>query len=146
MADGRVEDLVVTRTIELDVDAERLWAALTETDELAAWLGTADLDLRPGGQGTVVDDDGVVRYVEVGAVEPARRLSWRWWPEGDEDTSSAVELAIVPTESGTRLVVTEKVAPTEQGVQASAASSRRAAVWAWRLGLLALHLSLLVAV
>ena len=140
------DDRVVTRTIELDVDAERLWAALTEADELAAWLGTAELDLRPGGRGTVVDDDGLVRRVEVGAVEPARRLTWRWWPEGEEGEYSAVELAIVPTEAGTRLVVTETVASAGHAPASACVTARRSAAWAWRLGLLALHLSLLVAV
>lgn len=105
---------------DFDVPADELWAALTEPEQLAAWLGDeVTLDVRPGGQGRVVDD-GETRRVVVDDVEEGRRLAFTWWPEepaGHRGTAggtatiagapTSVELVVEPADAGCRLIVRE---------------------------------------
>ena len=97
----------VTRDVELPADADEVWEALTEDERRAAWFGgDTELEVTPGGRGYVTDDDGTRRDVLVHDVEPGRRLSFDWWT--DTEVPTHVEFVIVPTESGSRLTVTER--------------------------------------
>lgn len=95
------------RTQDFDVPAEELWEAVTDPGQMG-WLGDEiALDVRPGGTGRITDD-GEIREVRVDTVDgPGHRLSFRWWPEGDEDMASRVDLIVVPRPPGSRLVVRE---------------------------------------
>jgi uncharacterized protein YndB with AHSA1/START domain len=130
----------IRRQIDLDADLARVWHALTDRDELSDWLGgPVELEMCPGGHGTIVDDEGMVRHALIGEVDPERRISLRWWPEdGPEDGRvSEVIFELCPTEGGTRLVVTETpLEPTS--AQASVA---KAAYWEARLDTLWLRVS-----
>jgi len=96
----------VERSIELDADADEVWEAITQPDQLEGWLGDeVEIDMQPGGCGHLVDDDGVHREVLVTAVEPGRRLAWHWWADGGE--LSSVEITLVPLTTGTRVDVIE---------------------------------------
>jgi uncharacterized protein YndB with AHSA1/START domain len=107
-SDTALDQPRVEQEIELDADAETVGRALTDADELASWLGDeVDLDLRPGGGGRVVDEDGTVRHVLVTDVEPGR-VAWHWWVDGGE--LSTVEITAVPIEVGTRVRIVETVA------------------------------------
>jgi uncharacterized protein YndB with AHSA1/START domain len=86
----------LTRQIDLDAPAEQVWPLLAGPEGWVLWLADdADVEIRPGGRGRVVDD-GVARSVEIDTVEPERRVSFRWWPEDDESDQSHVELVLVP--------------------------------------------------
>ncbi len=126
----------IRRQIDLDADLARVWHALTDRDELSDWLGgPVELEMYPGGNGTIVDDEGIVRHALIRDVDPERRLSLRWWPEGGAVSEVIFELC--PTEGGTRLVVTETpLEPTS--AQASVA---KAAYWEARLDTLWLRVS-----
>lgn len=107
----------VTRQLELDITAEELWSLITDNAALQAWLGDGvDIDVRPGGFGVVVDDD-VIRHVTVGDVEHGRGWSFRWYAEGEPESS--VTFAISPIDQGaSRLTITETLsasASTERG-------------------------------
>ncbi|MEZ5262686.1 MAG: SRPBCC domain-containing protein [Acidimicrobiales bacterium] len=66
---------------EFPVPTDELWDAIADADQLGAWLGDElEVDLRPGGQGRLVDD-GEVRRLVVEEVTPGERLSFTWWPE-----------------------------------------------------------------
>src|SRR5262245_61123463 len=111
-------------TVTVDAPPEEVWSIVTENDELSTWLGDdAELDPVPGGQGQVVDDDGVLRHIRVEGVEEGQSIRWTWWPDADEDDVSTVEITMVPVEEGTEVRVVE-TAPV-----ASAAASAR---WAER--------------
>src|SRR5437868_233491 len=106
-------DPVVERSVDLDATPHDVWRALTEPDELAAWFGQdAELDVQPGGTGRFVDDDGCVRRAVVDHVHTDERLVLRWWPEGDDPATGAsvVTFVVAPSGSGTRLIVTERLA------------------------------------
>ena len=95
----------VTRSADIPADADDVWEALVNGD----WLGDeAELDPRAGGEGLILDG-GELRHVVVEAVEPGRRLTYRWWPLTPDGVgrASRVEIAVEPEEQATRVIVTE---------------------------------------
>ena len=150
MADtAHAHDASVTRTVELDAQIDDVWEAVSTPELLGGWLeGEVELDVRPGGSGTVVEPDGAVRQVRIDEVEPTRRLALHWWPEDGSSPASSVELDLQPTPGGTRLVVTETLAAPRpvwaqaslhgggHRAQASTATAAASAQWDLRLLLL----------
>ena len=114
-----MEPVVLTRDVLLDMPVDDLWRLVADPDGLRLWLGdSVELDLRPGGVGTVRDggraDDGgeqvVVRHVRVDRVEPAHELAFTWWRADVPDTASqgsqvVFQLTTVP--GGSHLHITE---------------------------------------
>ena len=137
-----MEEVSITRSVDLEAPAEDVWRALTDPDLLADWLdGDVDLDVRPGGGGTIVEPDGVVRRARVDEVVPARRLSLRWWPEDGDGPASTVRLDLEPTDGGrTRLVVTETLLAPVPGRAAPVASAALDVRWGVRFLLLGCRL------
>ena len=84
--------------------------AISDPDELAQWLGTSvELDLRPGGRGRVVDDDGTVRDVARHRRRRANGIAWHWW--SDDGELSSVELRLDEHDGHARLHIVETVVP-----------------------------------
>jgi uncharacterized protein YndB with AHSA1/START domain len=106
---------MLVRQVVIPASPERLWDALTEADALSAWFGSrVEWDLRPGGQARFVEHDGTVRGGVIEAVQPARHLRFRWWPEaGAQDAMTQVSYDLEPEEDGTRLTVTESQVVTD---------------------------------
>ena len=96
----------VTRHVQLDISPDALWSAITDRETLEAWLGErVDLDLRPGGEGVIVDD-GVTRDVVVHRVEEGRGWSFEW--RVDEAPVSTVSFEISTADDGASvLTITE---------------------------------------
>ncbi len=136
------------RTQDFDVPAEELWEAVTNPDHMG-WLGDeVSLDVRPGGTGVVVDD-GETREIQVDTVDDGRHLSFRWWPEGDEDMASRVDLTVIPRPPGSRLMVREtlplpvgvagrQLAPRDQVPSAETATGGEITAWDRRFVILGL--------
>lgn len=100
----------VSRSVDLPVSAEEAWASISDADGLAGWLGDAvDLEIVPGATGTVAEG-GVVRRTVVTAVEAGRSVELAWWDEARPEEASIVTIAVDPTEGGTRVTVTERLA------------------------------------
>lgn len=94
----------VRREVELDCEPERAWQALTDEDELGAWLGgEVEADLKPGGEILVREEDGTERSGFFETVEPDEIAFW--WSE-EEGESSRVEFGVIPAENGEGCVVT----------------------------------------
>ncbi len=103
---------------DFPVSTEELWQAVSEAEQLAVWLGDeVELEVRPGGRGTVVDD-GERRRVVIDEVVDGQRLSFTWWPELDDTARPGrcvagapthVELEVVPLDGGSRLIIRETV-------------------------------------
>lgn len=132
----------VERHVTLPTDLDQAWELLTRPDDQSGWLGAeVDLEPTPGHEGLVVDHDGTRRRLVVEQVDAERRLTWRWWVDGDDEAeASEVAITLAPTRDGTLLTVTER--PLATGPQASAATGRPAAAWSHRL----LHLEALLLV
>jgi uncharacterized protein YndB with AHSA1/START domain len=73
----------VRRELEIEAPRERVWAALTEPEELQRWFPDrrAEIDLRPGGDALFEWDEARAEAV-VDVVEPPGRFVFRWRPEG----------------------------------------------------------------
>jgi uncharacterized protein YndB with AHSA1/START domain len=127
----------VRRSVVLPAPVETVWAAITESGRLSAWLGgEVELDAFAGGQ-IVVREDGRLRRGVVVDVEPLRHLEIQWLPAArrvgfvwgpDHEPAGAggrLEFRLEPAEgpggpeprsavdAGTRLIVIEW-APTPQ--------------------------------
>ncbi|MFL5800013.1 MAG: SRPBCC domain-containing protein [Actinomycetota bacterium] len=117
-----MDDEAVEREVELEASVAEVWASLTEPERLSAWLGgTVELDLRPGGRGSVRREDGAVRRIVVEALEPERRMAIRWWPfeepgdPGRPGRGSRVEFLLESLPFATRLRVVERAPlPTQR--------------------------------
>ena len=106
--------ITVTRIV--GASADRVFAAWTDAEQLAAWwwpqlAGTTyDVDVRPGGRFRIQSPAIKVRvwgvYTEV---EPPRRLVFTWNWEDEGEPAAVVEDQVVvtfePDEHGTRVTV-----------------------------------------
>jgi len=120
-----MDPTTITRHVDLDIPADELWHLVSAPDQMATWLGdSVELDLRPGGTGTVVDD-GVVRHVQIEEVSETRRLSFTWWESDDRSTESRVVFAIGTTADGrSRLTITETLRDQSPGLFACASAGK----------------------
>ncbi len=110
--DAATEASTVRIEREFDADAGRLWEAIADPDQLREWWD-ADIPASPGADGVANEPDGAA-YIHVEEVDPPRRLVFRWASELDAPTR--VELDVESTESGSRLVVTERPVPNGEHV------------------------------
>lgn len=117
---------MIERRVVLRARPERVWEALTDPGQVAAWMGgLVEWTVEEGGGLRFVGDAGEVREGRVEQVEPARTLRFRWWDTADGDRSpSEVVYALEPDEDGTVLTVTEMVVPA--GAAAGTAFPTRA--------------------
>lgn len=78
--------LEITRSIDINAPAEKVWAALTEPDLIAQWFGdTCEFDPRPGGAGSFGwTAHGTFRVVVEHADRP-KTLIYRWAREQGVD-------------------------------------------------------------
>ena len=93
----------VERSIEVDVPTEEVWRHVVDGDLAEEWLGV-EIEPRRGGAVTVPDEDmiGTVEEVEAG-----RSITWSWRKlDGDP---SQVTIVIEPTDTGSRVTVTERL-------------------------------------
>lgn len=75
-----VQDMI-EREVVYPVSPERVWAALTEPDQIRRWFGNegAEIDLRPGGAIHLSWSHGTSRAI-VETVDPPREFAFRWAP------------------------------------------------------------------
>jgi uncharacterized protein YndB with AHSA1/START domain len=102
----------IERSLDLAAPPERVWRALTDSAEVAAWFPQrASLPTEVGASGWM-EWDGYPRFlVRLEALEPIRRVAWRWASAEEPDfeaSASLVEWELEPTASGgTRLRLRE---------------------------------------
>ena len=130
-----MDPTTITRHVDLDTSADELWELVSDPDQMATWLGdSVDVEVRPGGTGTVVDDE-IVRHVEIEEVDESRRVSFTWWESGDRSTASRVEFVIGTTaDGGSRLTITETLPDQSPRLLARASAGRMR----WEVRVLAL--------
>jgi uncharacterized protein YndB with AHSA1/START domain len=94
----------IERELELAASPDRVWRALTESTEVAAWFSQrAEIPTHEGGIGWL-EWDGHPRFaVRIDAFEPERRLAWRWAPSAEpnfEGAANLVEWTLEPARGG----------------------------------------------
>ncbi|MBI4932713.1 MAG: hypothetical protein HY828_02470 [Actinobacteria bacterium] len=99
----------IERTILLDdlaMSSDELWRLVATAEGWREWLvDEADIDVRDGAAGDVVDD-GVRRAVRIGSVLHGEQISFVW--SSDDTDLSHVTLRIQKTDDGRRaLHITE---------------------------------------
>jgi uncharacterized protein YndB with AHSA1/START domain len=90
---------------DLDHPIEKVWAALTERDQIAKWLaGTgSDIELRVGGRVYFTGEgSGFKNDAKVIAVEAPHILEYEW--KTKEWDAGTLRFELTPTGAGTRLV------------------------------------------
>ena len=101
----------IERQMTFELPREAVWAAITEPEQLSRWFGTrAELELRPGGEGSFTWDElDVTTQVTVEAVEPPARFAYRWEPSGASSggPTTLVEFRLEEIPGGTRLTLVE---------------------------------------
>ena len=106
------------RQIEMEATyphpVERVWRALTEPGEIAAWLALAELDLTEGGrvvltwQNTDPEGNTAVARGTVSALDPPRLI------EFDTDVHGTLRWELEPDGDGTALTFTAEVELPEE--------------------------------
>ena len=101
----------IERTVELAADPQRVWAALTTADGLAAWFGDeAVIDLRPGGAAWMKFGGGPTIDMRVERVDEPAVFAYTWQIPGlpkDDPRRTYVEFTLEPAGTGTLLRVVE---------------------------------------
>jgi uncharacterized protein YndB with AHSA1/START domain len=101
----------IERTVELGAPPQKVWAALTTAEGLAAWFGNeATIDLRPGGSAQMKWTDGPTANMRVERVEEPAVFGFTWHIYGlpdDDPRRTYVEFTLEPAGAGTRLTVVE---------------------------------------
>jgi uncharacterized protein YndB with AHSA1/START domain len=101
----------IERTVELAHPPEKVWAALTTAEGLAAWFGNeATIDLRPGGSARMMWPGGPAADMRVERVEEPTVFGFTWHIFGlpdDDPRRTYVEFTLEPARAGTRLTVVE---------------------------------------
>ena len=99
----------VRRELEVLAPRERVWAALTEPEQLVQWFPTkrAEIELRPGGPAVLEWEEATADAV-VDVVEPPGRLVFRWRPEGLDRSFTTVSFTLEEIADGaTRILLVE---------------------------------------
>jgi uncharacterized protein YndB with AHSA1/START domain len=91
----------IERELDLAASPDRVWRALTDSDEVAAWFPQrASIPTEVGGIGWM-EWDGHPRFaVRIEAFEPERRLAWRWASSADPDFDASATLVEWTLEAG----------------------------------------------
>jgi uncharacterized protein YndB with AHSA1/START domain len=101
----------IERTLALAHPPEKVWAALTTAEGLAAWFGNeAAIDLHPGGAAWMKWNEGHTAQMRVERVEEPRVFGFTWHIFGlpeDDPRRTYVEFTLEPDGAGTRLTVAE---------------------------------------
>ncbi|WP_346620494.1 SRPBCC family protein [Blastococcus montanus] len=72
-----------------------VWAALTEPDRMARWIGTYEGERRPGGTGTFTmtqEEQQIGEPMTIRECDPPRRVVVEWTQQETEDWSVALDL------------------------------------------------------
>jgi uncharacterized protein YndB with AHSA1/START domain len=108
----------IEREVRIDAPVDVVWRIVTEPEQITQWFSEeAELDLREGGEGTLVFQNETTGHQRVVApllvvrADPPHAFAYRWsHPEGataDASNSALVEFTLTPDGGGTLLRVVE---------------------------------------
>ena len=109
----------IDRTIDIDAPPERVWRALTNAEELAAWFqvkieGTITQGAELWMTSTHAGYEGQRFRVRFTELTPPRRFVWEWHPgevdpnvDYSKEPRTTVTFTLEPSKRGTTLTVSE---------------------------------------
>ena len=105
----------IEREITIAAPIERVWAVLTEAENIGQWFGPGhptEIDLRPGGIMVLDHSAHGVFPTRIVKVDPPHYFSYRWasaFPgqEATDANSTLVEFTLTPVGAQTRLNLVE---------------------------------------
>lgn len=105
----------IERSIFIRAPRGRVWRAIANVAEFASWFQVkAEGEFAPGATVpmvcTVPGYEGLRFDVTIEAMEPERRLTWRWIPGAEQppgEPQTLVEFVLADENGGTRVTVTE---------------------------------------
>jgi uncharacterized protein YndB with AHSA1/START domain len=103
----------IARDVLIEAPVDVVWRVVTEPEHIVRWFSdTAELDLRPGGDGVLTfESNSSVAPLVVDTVEPPTTFAFRWSaPEGETPVagnSTLVTFLLAPEGNATRLSVVE---------------------------------------
>ncbi|MGI8459174.1 MAG: SRPBCC domain-containing protein [Propionibacteriaceae bacterium] len=139
----------ISTEVRIAAPIDRVWAALTEPDQVGSWFGNGQptrIDLRPGGR--IVFDHGHGDLPAVlETVEAPSLLAYRWSIVGAAGTdptasnSTLVTFRLFPEDGETRVAFTEEgfASVTDDPEQAAHQYENNASGWAGILDSLRQH-------
>jgi len=160
MSTDRIEKQVV-----LHAPMERVWRAISDSQEFGRWFGVridgpfvAGTSVTATITGTTVDEEvadlqrphaGARATWQIVAVEPSRRLAYRWHPfavDADVDyavePTTLVEFTVSPTLDGVLLSIVESGFDAIPAARRSAAFEANSGGWAKQVELVRKYLAL----
>ncbi len=155
----------VEKTVLLKAPLERVWRAISDSEEFGRWFGVrfdgpfiAGTPVRAVITPTIVDDEvaksqepyiGVEQTWEIVAVEPQRRFAYRWHPyavepevDYSEEPTTLVEFTLDDTADGVRLRIVESGFDAIPALRRAAAIEANSGGWAAQVNLVAKYLAL----
>ena len=109
----------IDRTIDIAAPPDRVWHALTDPDEVAAWFKVKiEGQFKPGAElrmtSTQADYAGVRFSVRIKEMTPPRRVVWEWHPgavdpaiDYSREPFTTVTFVVEPAPNGTRVTLSE---------------------------------------
>ncbi|HEX7263890.1 MAG TPA: SRPBCC domain-containing protein [Candidatus Dormibacteraeota bacterium] len=102
----------IEKEILIKAPVEVVWHLVTEPDQVQRWFADeAEIELRVGSKGRLAFKSGDSYQLQVEAVEPPHRFSFRWVRQPGlvvrDDNSLLVEFILQPENGGTRLKIVE---------------------------------------
>ena len=102
----------IEREVMIDAPLAVVWEVVTSAEHVGRWFSnSAEIDLRPGGEGTLTWSEHGSFPIRVEEVDPPHSVSYRWArPAGAEPragNSTLVEFTLNEEGAGTRLRVVE---------------------------------------
>lgn len=95
---------VIRFDLLLEHEIDKVWAALTEPQQLVKWLADADIELTIGAQLQLrFSNTGSVINGQVTQVEPPHLLEFTWTSPGE--AASLVRWELAQEQEGTRLIL-----------------------------------------
>jgi uncharacterized protein YndB with AHSA1/START domain len=160
MTTDRIEKQVVLRA-----PMDRVWRAISDSQEFGRWFGVridgpfvAGTSVTATITGTTVDEEvaelqrphaGAKATWQIVAVEPSRRLAYRWHPfavdadvDYDGEPTTLVEFTLSPTPDGVLLSIVESGFDAIPAARRSAAFEANSEGWAKQVELVRKYLAL----
>lgn len=127
----------IEREIVINASPERVWAALTEAEQIAGWFGDgAEIDPWPGGAARFSWEGHGSFHIAIERVEPYQHFVFRWTLEAEQQpvagNSTLVTFTLTPEGPGIRPRVTESGFDSLDLPEDERATNREMNIDGWR--------------